>query len=146
MARLTELHGLRVFLDTNVVVYIVEGFEPFGPVLRALLGAMDSGHVTAVTSELTLAEALVKPIADGRADLAAAYEAFVSRGLNREIVALSRAVLREAARVRASTRLKLPDAIQVAAAVEAKCDVFLTRDEDIRRSTIPVVLLGSLSI
>ncbi len=145
MARLSDLSGRRVFLDTNIVVYTVEGFEPFAAVLRGLLEAMDARTITGVTSELTLAECLVKPLADGRADLAGAYEAFVSPGPSREIVPLTRAVLRDAARIRASTRLKLPDAIQVAAAGAGSCDVILTHDEVIRKGGLPVILLGALS-
>ncbi len=142
---MNELHGRRVFLDTNIVIHIVEGMEPSAPVLRALLEAVDSGTLTVVLSELTLAECLIKPLADERADLAAIYEAFVSPGAGREVIPVTRAVLREAARVRATAGIKLPDAIQVAAAAIAACDAFLTRDAGIRGSSVPIVLLNSLS-
>ena len=145
MAGLTDRLGGRVYLDTNVVVYIIEGFEPYARVLSELLHAMDTGGIQAVTSELTLAEALVKPLQSGRADIAAAYTQFVSTGRGREIVGVSRPILADAAKFRASSSLKLPDAIHVASAVAAGCTAFLTNDAAIHHAgPCPVVQLSSL--
>ena len=48
------------------------------------------------------------------------------------MVPITRALLIEAARLRASSRLKLPDAIHLATALQYECPVFLTNDTRIR--------------
>lgn len=51
----------------------------------------------------------------------------------------------EAARLRAIYNLTLIDAIQIAAAIQADCDVFLTNDVSLKRvKEIEVLLIGEL--
>lgn len=58
MARLETLTG-RLYLDTNIFVYVLEGYPVFRPILTPLLEAIDCGSIHAVTSKLTLAEVAV---------------------------------------------------------------------------------------
>ncbi len=60
MEFLTAL-GKRVYLDANVFVYAIEGYPQFADGIRELFRKVDQGQVEAITSELTLAEVLVKP-------------------------------------------------------------------------------------
>jgi hypothetical protein len=71
MVRLT-LSG-RVYLDTNIFIYALEGYSTFRAVLTTLFEALDRHELAAITSELTLAEALVKPFIDRSVDREAAY-------------------------------------------------------------------------
>ena len=48
------------------------------------------------------------------------------------VVPVERPILIEAARQRAALRLRMPDAIHVATAVTAGCDVFLTNDSRLK--------------
>jgi hypothetical protein len=54
--------GLRVYLDTNIVIYAVEGLPHYAAQVQPLLDAMDAGEVFVVSSELTLAEVLIGPL------------------------------------------------------------------------------------
>lgn len=67
--RVDALNGRRVYLDANVFNYTLNAFAPLVPALTRMFLMVDSGQLEAVTSELTLAELLVKPFRDG--DLAA---------------------------------------------------------------------------
>jgi predicted nucleic acid-binding protein len=126
MAQLT-LSG-RVYLDTNIFIYALEGYPVFRAVLTTLFEALDRGEVTAVTSELTLAEVLVKPLLDRHAERQAAYLQVLQPSTSLQIVPVSRDVLIAAARLRADANLKLPDAIHAATAQLTSCDQFLTND------------------
>ena len=95
---------------------------------RTAFTAIDRGDVRAVTSELSLAEALVKPFQDRRADLQAVYIKAISAAPFSEVRPVSRQVLIEAARIRAGQKVNLPDAIHLATAQMAGCGVFLTND------------------
>lgn len=86
-----------------------------------------------VTSHLTLAELLVKPIELGRSDLAHLYDNWTLTNSYIEAVPLVRDILSDAARLRASDKaLKLADAIHLTTARGTGCSHFLTNDDRIR--------------
>ena len=63
---LLDLIGPRsLYLDSNVFIYAIEGFEPYRRQLDELFSAIESSAVQAWTSELTLAEVLVRPVQIG---------------------------------------------------------------------------------
>lgn len=122
----------RVYLDTNVLIAMVE----IGPRLTAaqldLLGRMDAGQVVGVTSELSLCDVLVKPFADRNAQLNAAYLELLQPGGVLQVVPISRDVLLRAAALRAVTRMKLPGAVHVATAAQTGCAQFVSADRGLR--------------
>jgi predicted nucleic acid-binding protein len=117
-----------VGLDTAIFIYFIEEHHRFLPVLEPLFVAIDAGLLEGVTSGLTLLETLVAPYRVGNAALANRYEALLTRSRGIRLVELDRPLLRAAARLRASTRIKAPDALQVAAALSGACPVYLTND------------------
>lgn len=132
MARVASLRGARVYFDANVAIYAIEKIDTLTQAHPALFLEFDSGAVTAVTSELTLHECLVKPFADGNRKLANTYNDFFNPELGIECAELTRTLLVEAARLRATLKLKTPDSIHVAAALAMSCTHFLTNDHRLR--------------
>jgi predicted nucleic acid-binding protein len=47
--------GKKVYLDRNIFIYAVEGYDEFSSELNLLFTQFDKGILQAVTSELTLA-------------------------------------------------------------------------------------------
>jgi predicted nucleic acid-binding protein len=145
MGPLIEQLGARPYLDANVVVYMVENYDAYVGFSAALTAALDQGNLVAVTSELTLAEVLVKPYQLDRAELIQAYETFLEPDGALQVEPVTGPVLREAARLRARSRLRLPDAIHAATAVAAGCSVLLTNDHGLRQfQDLPVKLVADL--
>lgn len=140
MARIT-VSG-PIYLDTNIFIYALEGYSVFRPTLTALFESLDRQELTAVTSELTLAEALVKPLLDRHAEREAAYLQVLQSSSSLLVVPVSRAVLIAAARLRAED-LKLPDAIHVATAQLSTCSTSLTNDA--RIPSVPGLTIRQLS-
>lgn len=141
-----SLPGNRVYLDTCIFIYAMEGFPDWELQLRALFEQADAAALHVVTSELTLAEVLVKPIADGNEPLARAYEAILTSTPALTVVPVSRRILVDAARMRASqSGVRLPDAVHLATAVHARCDVLLSNDRGLKGSVIPVLLLDDIA-
>ena len=128
----------RFYIDTNVAIAIIEASGSLTPGQTAFIGDVDKNRIDAVTSELTLAECLVKPMADRNAGRVAAYLAFLDGRTLLSVLPVSRPILVEAARLRAETGIKLPDAIHVATASAANCDVFLTNDRRMKTSNITI--------
>ena len=138
------LAGQRVYLDTNIFIYAIEGVPPYADAMRELFAAIDAGRVEAATSELTLAEVLVKPLITGDAELQEVYQEVLREGGPLHVASVSRAVLLGAAGLRARIdTLRLPDAIHMATAQLCGCGAFLTNDQSLRGPTNVRVLLCS---
>jgi predicted nucleic acid-binding protein len=97
-----------------------------------LLRKIEDGSITAATSELTLAEALVRPIAEGKEAVIRAYTEAITSREHFFVLPIDRPVLFKAATLRAGSGMRLPDAIHVASAQLAGMNVFLTNDRGIR--------------
>lgn len=146
MEILNLLQGDRIYLDTNIWIYALEEIPEFSQPLRAIFQAIEQGSITAITSELSLAEALVQPIRNSKVNDQEMYkQAIVSNG-NLQVMSIERQILIRAAQVRAETKLKLPDAIHAATALSTQCTTFLTNDKQLRAiPNITVVLLSQLN-
>lgn len=147
MGELNSQLGSLVYLDTNIIIYAVEGYETHAARIKVVLQGMTDGEITAVTSDLTLAEVLVKPKRDTNRNLEQAYRQFLLPTESFRNSAVSREILEAAADIRANSDLKLPDAIHFASAINQHCDSFLTNDDRFEgMSGIKVVLLSRLAI
>lgn len=145
MGLLESLEGDRIYLDTNTWIYALEGYSAFRPQLTLLFEQMQAGTLTGITSELTLAELLVKPCRDQELEQQARYKKAIANRKNFFIMPVLRDLLIDAADVRAKTQLKLPDAIHAATALRTNCTTLLTNDRQIKKLTdISVVLLSEV--
>jgi predicted nucleic acid-binding protein len=143
MGLLTALQGDRIYFDTNVWIYAVESYPAFIQELLALLQSIDQGNQIAITSELSLAEVLVKPLQERNQTRQEAYKRAIVNRKNVFVVPVLRELLIDAAQVRADTGLKLPDAIHVATAVRSQRTTFLTNDDHLKSlGSLNVVLLS----
>ena len=124
---MSALAGRHLYLDANT---LIEGVELPGSTLAALLAALQAGETLASTSELTLGEVLVRPLARKARALVASYEELLGDGVI-TTVPVSRAILRAAAALAGRSRMALPDCIHVATAIAAGCDVFVSSDRAI---------------
>jgi predicted nucleic acid-binding protein len=121
---------MRVYLDTAILIYLVEDVPPFCAAASARLAAPE---IEKVTSELARMEALVLPLRNGNAKLAAAFHSYIDTACM-EALELSRGVMETAAALRARNGfLRTPDAIHLAAAIAGKCDILLTNDHRLDR-------------
>jgi len=85
MGILTAIQGDRIYFDTNVWIYAVESYSAFIQELLVLLQSIDQGNQVAITSGLSLAEVLVKPLREQNPARQKAYtKAIVSRTYSSE--------------------------------------------------------------
>src|SRR4051794_4291710 len=117
MGSLNAVAGDTVYIDANLFIYAMEGVPTVAAKLSGLFQRFDRGELRAVTSELTLAEVLVKPLRDNRADLRDKYERMMRTSPALTVVPISRDILIASATLRATSALKLPDAIHAATAI-----------------------------
>jgi len=120
-----------VGVDTVIFIYFIEEHPQFLALVEPLFRAVDQGRIEFITSALTLLEVLVVPYRRGDHVLAGRYESILTRSRGVRIADISRDHLRAAAQLRAGTGVKVPDAVQLVAALAGGCTVFLTNDRDL---------------
>jgi predicted nucleic acid-binding protein len=119
----------RILIDTSVWIYHFEQNLTFGEAAGYVIEQLEAGRFRGVASELTLLELIVKPLQLGRQDAADDYETFLTYFPNLDLEPISRAILLEAAVLRARYRLRTPDAIQLATALKSGATLAITNDE-----------------
>jgi predicted nucleic acid-binding protein len=116
---------MLIYLDTAIVIYAIEGLPAFrGRALARLLAAHNAGD-DLVTSDLTRAECLVKPLRTGDHQLQIDYLTFLNQTL---VVGHDATNFDRLAAIRAANNYPVSDALHSATAVHNQCDVFLTND------------------
>lgn len=120
--------GARHYLDSNTLIAIFEASSGLTVGQIRFVAGIEAGLVSAVSSDIALAECLVKPMADRDEIGIVDWLDFLLDRPTLPLVAIDRSTFIEAARLRAASRVKLPDAIHLAAAEAARCDVFLSND------------------
>ena len=125
----------KVFLDTNIFIYLIEDRGALAKKSRELLSRMTLRRDQVFTSTLTLGELLTQPLGLGKAQLADDYEqALTSPGVH--LLDFDRAAARVYARVRQDKTIKAPDAMQLAMAAAARCDLFVTNDDRLSKKVV----------
>lgn len=137
----------RLFLDTAPVIYLVEKNPVYVGLVGAVFQRLDSGQLQAVTSPVTLAECLVHPLRHGLLQLRQDFINVVVNGAGTTFVSLDQTSGETAGGLRAQYNLRLPDALQLAAALGAGCDAFLTNDAQLKRVTeLRILVLDDLEL
>ncbi len=139
------MSGKLAFLDTNIFIYLIEENPLYLNQTYKLLDFLEKNEYEIITSTLTLGEILTKPYKNKRMDLVKTYKAFFSE---MQLVELNSKIASLFAKIRADYKIKTPDAIQLASAVYAKADLFVTNDDGLSRfksKECRVVLLGEVS-
>jgi predicted nucleic acid-binding protein len=130
-----------VYVDTAIVIYSIEKFPDYFPLLEPMWKQLQTSQIQVITSELTLLETLVMPLRNANTALVNRYEAML---LSSEIslIPINQTILKAAASIRSTTNLKTPDAIHAATAINLGCTIFLTNDAGLRNVPgISVVVL-----
>ena len=123
----------NIFVDANTLIYTVQRHPTYYPLLEPFWDAVDRDARDVFGSELLIIETLTGPLKSNDAALQTALErALFSSQI--ELLPISRHVLREATRLRATVpSLKTPDAIHASTALLHGSALFVTNDQAFRR-------------
>ena len=145
MGELTLPESSIVYVDTQILIYSVEKHPAYWSLLRPMWLKSATSDIQIISSELALLETLVAPLRNADSVLVTAYETLLL-STEMQLMPMTRAILREAAQLRAQTNLKTPDAIHAATAIAHGCSIFLTNDYGFRRvSSLPLVVLSDIA-
>jgi predicted nucleic acid-binding protein len=124
-----------IALDTNVLIYLLEGIEPEAGKVERILSRFMKGKDAGVISTVTVAEVLTGFYLVGEQKKAVrAKKLLVDLTLNSfKITPVTFEIADLAASLRARRGGKLPDALIAATAITEKADVIYSQDKDIKR-------------
>lgn len=141
---MTDREGKRIYVDSNVFIYAVEGESDLAQSSQELIDLFRASPGIAVTSELTLAEVLLKASLLQRRiylDLVLWSGVF-------ELWSVSREILLETIDYRKAAGMpKLPDAIHAVTAIRAGCSMIVSGDLRLKMPTgFSVIRPGSADV
>jgi predicted nucleic acid-binding protein len=131
--------GATVLIDTNPIIYLLEG-NPLGEPFRPVFEAVDRGRISALVTPITIAEVVTGPLKAGKEALAERYRRTLTQNPGWSLRPIDADIAVLAARLRVRHALKLPDAIQLAVALEAGCHALVTHDRDFESLTDMLIL------
>ncbi|MDD2401754.1 MAG: PIN domain-containing protein [Clostridia bacterium] len=131
MKSLTDELGKKkkIMIDTNVVIYFLEGSEEWGDFSKEVFSIIEKGVVEGFISVITVAEVLVKPMKQHNNMLINKITRFLETFPNLHVVDLEKSIAMEAAKIRGRTGLKMPDALIVSSAKVLGCVVVGTDNQ-----------------
>jgi predicted nucleic acid-binding protein len=132
--------GATVLVDTAPWIYLLQDHPVYAARFVGLFEAAEAGRLQLALSTITLAEVLTGPYQAGQTALARRYQTALS---HYRLVPLSEPVATLAAQLRVQYRLKLPDAVQLASALDIGAAALVSHDRDFSKVQGLPVLLGN---
>ena len=130
--RAIEKHRV-VGLDTAPLIYFIEDVTPYADLLNPVFDRLESHALGAVTSTITLAEILTKPLVDKNFTLVDEIKFTIRAFSTLSMVAIDEKLAEAAALIRARYAIRLPDALQIAAAIQGEATLFITNDRHLKK-------------
>jgi predicted nucleic acid-binding protein len=122
--------GALLLLDSSPIIYVLERHPDFAARFLPLFEAQAAGRLSFAVTAVTIAEVLIGPLQASDEALVRRYRTLLESW---RVVLLDPAIAESAARLCASLRLKLPDAVQVASAAAINAYALVTHDRDFSR-------------
>lgn len=126
----------RIYWDSMLFIYMLEGNPVFGPKVHNILNRIVSRGDALSTSVFSIGEILTGPRRRGSnsgVDVVKQY--FLSGAV--EILPFTEATADRYSLIRGANKVSQADGIHLATAAEAGVDVFVTNDGDLRKLSIP---------
>ena len=122
-------HAL-LLVDSAPIIYLLENRPELADRFMPLFVAHDEGRLRFAVTTITVAEVLTGPLQKGNEALSRRYRAVLESW---QVIDLDLDIAETAARLRASHKLKLADAVQAASALAINAHALVTHDRDFSR-------------
>jgi predicted nucleic acid-binding protein len=134
-----------IALDSSIFIYHLEDHPRYAPLTEFIFDALETGGNKGITSYLTLMEIITKPKAEGFLQVARDYEYYLTTFPNLTFHEMGLEIARKASDLRATERIKGPDAIQLATGILYGATAFLSNDRILERvKEIDILILDKL--
>lgn len=132
-----------VGLDSSTLIYLIEAHPQYQDICKKIFTSVESGHNLGICSTVSLLEILVQPYRNDDNETVTRCYGLLTTYPHLAWVELSVEIADLAAQLRAKHRLKTPDAILLATAIDSGATGFITNDAQFARAKeIEVLVLG----
>lgn len=133
---------MQLYLDACILIYLLDSHPrlkaPISAALRARRGAL------LCWTEISRLETLVKPVRENCRTICERYEHFFASPAARQLL-FARRTFDQAIDLRATHGLKTPDALHLAAAIDAGCSEFWTNDRRLNKAAAGRIAIVTFS-
>lgn len=137
----------RLYIETAPFIYYVEDHQVYGDLMENIFDVVERESIEVSTSVITLAEALTKPLKSGDKKVEHAYRTLLQQTQQISLATITVSMAERSADLRGRYNLRTPDALHLAAALETRCDSFLTNDLGLRRvKELTILVLDELQL
>jgi uncharacterized protein len=126
----------RVYWDSMLFIYLLEGNPVFGPKVRNIFDQIVVRGDVFCTSVFSIGEILTGPRRRGSASGVDAVKRYFLSGAV-EVLPFTERTADRYSMIRSANRVSQADGIHLASAAEAGVDLFFTNDSDLRKLSIP---------
>lgn len=138
-------NGAYIFLDSMIFIYHFESNVRYTDKTTRIFNSIESHKTEAYTSTITVSEILYYPYKKKDVRLARKYKSVMNNFPHLSVLDIDFSCADIAAFISSKYRLDLPDALQVACAIDAKAEYFITNDKKLKRiKEIKVVCLDEM--
>jgi predicted nucleic acid-binding protein len=142
---LSSLKNKRVYFDTNPIIYFIEQNTEYFDTVSPIFQLIGTDEITAITSEFTLIETLIKPIRENENTIVQDIKDLLLEPEFFMLTKISRNTCIRSAEVGGISGMRPADALHFVSAIESNCHYFITNDKKFRsQNGVTVVLLSDL--
>jgi predicted nucleic acid-binding protein len=128
-AVLARIRGQRVYIDTNIFIYFLEGHARHADAIAAFFQLFSDGVSLAYTGDAVVAEVLYKPYQINHTVRVSEIKEFFNNDEFITVLPHTKKVFELAAELAPKQGMKLIDALHYSTAVLAGCSFILTNDQ-----------------
>lgn len=125
------MNGIRISLDTNVILNVINKEELFFDSSRQLLDKISDGELEGVISTVVLSEVLTGFYMNNDIKSSKIFKESLIESRTFIIMPVDTQIADLAAKIRSKDKIKLPDAIILATAILSKSTYLVSSDADI---------------
>lgn len=126
-------HIISVLLDTSVLIYYLEGIEPYNLLAKEIFQDIVDENIKGFLSVILITEFVAKPLGDEKVIDVEGFKQFLA-SLPIQVLEINYEIAERAGKVRSQyPSIATPDALIVATALENDCDVFVTNDKRLKK-------------
>ncbi len=139
------MSGIKICIDANVFLNILNKEEKFYSSSNKLICLLEKGIIFVIIPSIVLSEILTGFYIVGNDDGAEEFLSLLLDNNNIKIVPLSVNIAVEAAIIRSKTKLKLPDSMVIATAIEENAEYLISNDSNFPESDKKIKIYDSIN-
>lgn len=125
----------RIGLDSNIFIYFIEGLPAYQKLTQKIFESIESSRNEGICSTLSLLEILVQPYRNEDEERINQFYGLLTTFPNLAWIDMTLDIADQVAQLRARYKLRTPDAILLATAIQLEATGFIGNDKQLKKVT-----------